>query len=179
MAGVLVTDTWGTNLNPVPKTFKMAKLFTVTPVASGTPLTQTVNFFNKDCPFNVDVLNIKAISQALTTAHFNGTGGAIGVTIQRSNEVDSQPASPSTPGWDALLSSIECKDKATDALCFDAPGDGTNVLDQDFVSIPKGGSLRGVLSAQIEDVYVGGGSAVSILVIVECRPTNLREQRYF
>lgn len=175
----LVSDTWGTNLNPIPKTFKIAKVLTATPVTSGAALTHTVNFFNKDCPFNVDVVNIKAVSQALTTASFNGTSGAVGVIIQRSDEVDSQPTSPSTPGWDALLTSVDCKDKATDALCFDAPGDGINALDQSFVSIPKGGSLRATLNAQVENAYVGAGSLVSILVIVECRPTNLREQRYF
>lgn len=175
----LVTDTWGTNLNPSPKTFKIAKVLTATPVTSGTPLTSTVNFFVKDCPFNLDVINIKAVSQALTTAHFNGTSGAVGVIVQRSNEVDSQPASPSSVGWDELLASVDCKDKATDALCFDAPGDGTNTLDQDYVSIPKGGSLRATLNAQVENTYAGVGSLVSILIIIECRPTNLREQRYF
>ena len=173
-----VTDNWANNLNPLPKVLKMAKILTVTPTTSGVALTDTENFLKKDCPFNLDVINVKAVSTALTTASFNGTGGAVSVVVQSSDEVDSMPAAPTTPTWDTLVSSVSCKDKATDALCFDAPGDGTNVLDQTYASIPKGGSLRAVLSAQVEDTYVGAGSEVSILVVVECRPTNIKEQLY-
>ena len=175
----LVADTWGSNLNPVPKTFKMAQVLTATPSVSGTAVTATANFFTKNCPFNVEVVGVKAVAQVLTPAHFNGAGGAVSVIVQRSDEVDTSPATPATAGWDTLVSSVSCKDKSTDEQCFDAPGDGTNTLDQTYVSIPKGGSLRATLSAQVENTYVGSGSTVTILVIVECRPTNLHEQRYF
>lgn len=174
----LVTDTWGSNLNPAPKTITIAKTLSATPTTSGTAVTDTKNFFNKDCPFDLEVINIKAVAQAITPAHFNGTSGAVTVTVQRSNEVDTSPSTPTTASWDTLLSSVSCADKSTDELCFDAPGDGTNTLDQTYISVPEGGSLRAVLSAQVENTYVGDGSPVTILVLAECRPTNIKEQRY-
>ena len=175
----LVTDNLATNLNPAPKTFKIAKVLSATPTTSGVAVTDTENFFNKDCPFACEVVGVQAVMRTITTADFNGTGGAIGVAVQASQEVDASPAAPTTPTWDTLVASEECKADAVDALCFDAPGDGTKTLDQTYVAIPKGGSLRATLSAQVENTYSGDGSLVEILVIAELRPTELKDRRYF
>lgn len=179
MAVNLITDTFGTNSNPPSKTFKMVKTLSATPTTSGAAVTDTENFFNKDCPFPIEVISVVAVVQSLTTADFNGTGGAVSIIVQRSDEVDASPAAPTTPGWDTLLASASIKDKATDALAVAAPGDGTHVLDQTYVAVPKGGSLRATLSAQVEDTYASTGSLVTVLVIVECRPTGLKEKLYF
>lgn len=175
----LVTDNWAGNLNPPSKTFKIAKVFSATPTTSGTAVTDTVNFFDKDCPFDVEVIGIQAVMRTITTANFNGTGGAVGVTVQSSNEVDTSPSPPTTPSWDTLVSSVDVKAVAVDALAFDAPGDGTNVLDQTYVAVPEGGSLRATLNAQVENTYSGAGSLVEILIIAECRPTDTKDRRYF
>lgn len=174
----LVTDNWATNLNPLPKEFDMVQLLTVTPTTSGAALTHTVNFFNKSCPFALKVVEVKAISQKLTTADFNETGGAVSVVVQSSDEVDASPAAPTTPTWDTLVASVDCKGKATDALCFEAPGDGTNVVDQTYASVPKGGSLRATLSGRVENTYRGSGSIIEILVCVKCVPTAVKDKRY-
>jgi hypothetical protein len=174
----LVTDTWGTNLNPLPKEFDMVQLLTVTPTTSGSAKTHTANFFTKNCPFALKVVEVKAVSQKLTTADFNETGGAVSVIVQSSDEVDVSPAAPTSPSWDTLVASVDCKGKATDALCFEAPGDGTNVIDQTYANIPKGASLRATLSGQVENTYSGGGSVVEILVCVKCVPTAVKDKKY-
>lgn len=175
----LVTDNWATNLNPSPKTFKIAKVVSATPTTSGAAVTDTENFFNKDCPFALEVVGVQAVMRTITTASHDGTGGSVTIITQASQEVDASPAAPTTPAWDTLVASEECKADAVDALCLDAPGDGSNVLDQTYVAIPEGGSLRTTLSAQVEDAYGGAGSLVEILVIVECRPTEIKDRRYF
>lgn len=175
----LVTDTLGANRNPPVKGITLAKVLSATPTTSGAALTDTENFFLKDCPFALDVLSVKAVCRSLTTANFDGTGGAVSVVVQSSDEVNTSPAAPTTITWDTLLTSTSIKDKATDAVAFTAPGDGTNVLDQTYASIPKGGSLRATLSAQVEDAYSGSGSAVEVLLIVECVPTDVKAKKYF
>lgn len=175
----LVPDTWPSNLNPPAKTFKIAKVLSATPNTSGTAVTDTENFFNKDCPFDVEVVGVQAVMRTITTASHDGTGGAVTVIVQASQEVDTSPAPPTSPSWDTLVASEECKGDAVDALCFEAPGDGTKVLDQSFVAIPKGGSLRATLSAQVEDAHSPADSPVEILVIVECRPMSVKDRLYF
>ena len=175
----LVPDTWGSNLNPASKTFKIAKVLSATPNTSGVAVTNTENFFTKDCPFPVEVVGVQAIMRTITTASHNETGGSVTVIVQASQEVDSSPAAPTSPSWDTLVASEECRADAVDEMCFDAPGDGTKVLDQSFVAIPEGGSLRATLSAQVEDAHSPADSLVEILIIVECRPTELKDRRYF
>jgi len=175
----LVTDNLATNLNPAPKTFKIAKILSAIPTTSGTAVTDTESFFNKNCPFPVEVVGVQAVMRGITNADFNGTGGAVGVITQVSQEVDVSPAPPTTPVWDTLVASVECKAVVGDGRCFDAPADGTNVLDQTFVAIPRGGSMRCTLSAQVENTYAGSGSEVEILVIAEFRPTDPKDQLYF
>jgi hypothetical protein len=142
-------------------------------------VTATENFFLKNCPFPIEVVSMQAIMRTITTANHNGTGGAVTTVVQASQEVDASPASPTTVVWDALVASVDCKAIAVDGRCFDAPGDGTNTLDQTYVAIPKGGSLRAQLSAQVENAYIGAGSPVEILVIAECRPTAVKDRQYF
>lgn len=175
----LVPDTWGANLNPSPKTFKIAKVLSATPSTSGVAITDTQNIFLKDCPFALEVVDVQAVMRTITAASHDGAGGAVTVIVQASQEVDTSPAAPTTPIWDTLVASEECRGDAVDALCFDAPGDGTKVLDQTYVAIPEGGSLRATLSAQVEDAHVEADSPVEILLIVECRPTELKDRRYF
>lgn len=175
----LVTDNWAANLNPAPKTFKIAKVLSATPNTSGSAVTDTVNFFNKDCPFDLEVVGVQAVMRTITTASHDGTGGAVTLIAQASQEVDVSPGAPTTPVWDTLVASEECRADAVDALCLDAPGDDVNVLDQTYVAIPQGGSLRVTLSAQVEDAHSPADSLVEILVIVECRPTEVKDQRYF
>lgn len=170
----LVTDTWAVNLQSKIKPCYIAKILTVTPTTSGTAITQIINFFNKNCPFAGKILNVKAISKNLTVADFDGAGGAVNLIVHTSDEVDSSPSEPTTPSWDVLVSTISCKDKATDALCFNAPGDGTNIVDQTYHTIPAGGSLKVTLTAQVKNTYSGDGSLVEILVIVEYLPTDVK-----
>lgn len=170
----LVTDTWAANLQPKISSRRIAKILTATPTTSGIAITHTVNFFNKNCPFAGKILNVKAIAKNLTVADFNGTGGAINIIVQTSDEVDTSPNAPTTPSWDTLVSTVSCKDKATDSLCFNAPGDGTNVIDQTHHTIPAGGSLKATLTAQVENTYSGDGSPIEILVIVEYLPTDVK-----
>lgn len=175
----LVTDNSSTNHNPPPKTFKRAVVLSATPTSSGVAITDTKNFFVKNCPFNVEVVSVQGIMRTITTADFNGTGGAIGITVQNSDEVDASPAPPTTPTWDTLMSSVECKAVAVDGQCFNAPDDGTNTLDQTHIDIPRGGSMRATMSAQVEDTYAGTGSEVEVLVIAEFRPTDIKDRIYF
>lgn len=175
----LVPDTWGANLNPSPKTFKIAKVLSATPSTSGAALTDTQNIFMKNCPFALEVVGVQAVMRTITAASHDGAGGAVTVLVQSSQEVDTSPGAPTTPVWDTLVASVECRGDAVDALCLDAPGDGTTVLDQSVVAIPEGGSLRATLSAQVEDAHSPADSPVAILLIVECRPTELKHQRYF
>lgn len=170
----LVTDTWADNLKLRLQPRKIIKTLTVTPTTSGTPVSQTAYFFNKNCPYNGRVLRIKAIAKSLTTADFNGTGGAVNITVQRSDEVDSSPNPPTTPSWDTLLESTSCKDKSTDELCLDAPYDGINTIDQTYHTVSAGGSLRATLTAQVENTYSGDGSTVEILLIIEYLPTDVK-----
>lgn len=175
----LVTDNWASNLKPAPKTFSIAKVLSATPSTSGAAVTDTQNFFNKNCPFPVEVVGVQAIMRTITTSGHNDTGGSVTVIIQASQAVDSSPGSPSDYSWQTLVASEECKADAVDAQCFNAPGDDTNVLDQTYVAIPKGGSMRATLSAQVENVWVGGELPVEILVIATFRPTAIKDRRYF
>jgi len=164
---------------PAPKTFTIAKVLSATPTTSGVAVTDTENFFNKNCPMNVEVVRVQGVMRSITSADFNGSGAAVGLVTQVSQEVDTSPSPPTTPTWDTLVSSVDCKAITDDGLCFDAPGDGTNVLDQTYVAIPKGGSMRCTLSAQVENAYSGDGSEVEILVLAEFRPTDVKDRRYF
>jgi len=176
----LVNDTWSANLSPAPKTFKIAKVLSSEVITSGAAVTVTANFFVKDCPFDVEVVGVMAIMRAITVADFDGANAALGVIIHNSDEVDASPTTPpTTVVWDTLVASVDCKAIAADALCFDAPGDSTNVLDQTHIDIPKGGSMRAQMSAQADDDEAAYADKVEILVIAEFRPTNLKERRYF
>jgi len=175
----LVTDTWGINLNPPPKTFTVAKVLSATAMASGTAVTDTKNFFNKDCPFPVEVVGVQGVMRDITASGI-GASGSVTVTVQASQEVDVSPAAPTTPTWDTLMSAVQCSGVAVDGRCFDAPADGTNTLDQTYVAVPEGGSLRATLSNKQDSPGIAGANgAVEILVIAEFRPTRLKEQRYF
>ena len=175
----LVTDNFAINLNPAPKTFTIAKVLNATPSVSGAAVTDTQNYFMKDCPFAVEVVGVQAVMRTITPASHDGDGGAITVVVQASQEVDTSPSPPTSPVWDTLVASEECRADAVDALCYDAPGDGTKTLDQSFVAVPKGGSLRATLSAQVEDAHSEADSPVEILVLIELRPTELKDRRYF
>jgi len=172
----LVPDSWSTDLNPSPKTFKIAKVLNAVAVASGAAVTDTENFFTKDCPFDVEVVGVQGVMRTVVTSGI-GASGAVTVIVQSSQEVDASPAAPTTPTWDTLVSSVECSGVAVDGLCFDAPGDGTNTLDQTNVAVPEGASLRATLSNTQDSP--GASGTVEILVIAECRPIEVKDRRYF
>jgi len=182
----LVTDNFGANLNPTPKTFKVYKTLSATAV-SGSAVTDTETFFSKDCPFNVDVIGFEVHSTSVVGSGFDGGGSNFTVALQSSDEVDASPAAPTTAAWDNVVSvNLSGVVSNTDTLLFKAPSQSGYVsttgvaMDTTYVSVPKGGSLRTTLSVQAEDaVGVNGSTPVELLAIVECLPTNLKEQRYF
>lgn len=178
----LVTDTWGANRNPTPKPFKMYKTLTATAV-SGSAVTDTQAIFTKDCPFAVRVIGFEVQAVVLTEDDFSGSGSALTVSLQTSDEVDVSPAAPTAVVWDTAVT-VDCSGIAssTDKRLFAAPsnaGDRVDVgLDQTYVAVPKGGSMRATLSAQAEDA-LRDSSAVELLAIVECIPTETRDQLRF
>lgn len=180
----LVTDNWATNLNPTPKTLKMYKTLSATAV-SGSAVTDTENFFVKNCPMPVDIIGFEIHSVSVSGDGFSGAGAGLTVALQSSNEVDASPATPTTAVWDMVVSGV-CSGyvASTDKLLFSAPANSGAVinasLDKTYVSVPKGGSLRTVLSAQAKDaIGVDGSTPVELLAIVECIPTEIKDQRYF
>lgn len=178
----LVTDTWGANRNPTPKPFKMYKTLTATAV-SGSAVTDTEAIFSKDCPFPVKVIEFEVQAVVLTAGDFSGSGSAMTVALQTSDEVDASPAAPSAVTWDTAAT-VDCSGIAssTDKKLFVAPsnaGDRVDVgLDQTYVAVPKGGSMRATLSTQAKDA-VSVSSSVELLAIVECIPTATKDQLQF
>jgi len=180
----LVTDTWGANLNPAPKPFKMYKTLNATAV-SGSAVTDTEAIFTKDCPFAVKVVGFEVQAVSLVASGFTGAGAALTVALQTSNEVDASPTAPTAVVWDTAVTA-DCSGVAsdTDKLLFRAPSNASGInnvsLDQSWTAVPKGGSLRTTLSAQANDaVGVGFSTPVELLAIVTCVPTATRDQRYF
>jgi hypothetical protein len=178
----LVADTWGANRNPTPKSFKMYKTLTATAV-SGSAVTDTETIFNKNCPFPVKVVGFEVQAVTLTASDFSGSGSAMTVALQTSDEVDTSPGAPTAISWDTAVT-VDCSGIAsdTDKRLFAAPsnaGDRVDVgLDQTYVAVPKGGSMRATLSAQAKDA-VSVSSAVELLAIVECIPTEANDQLRF
>lgn len=180
----LVTDTWGANQNPTPKTIKMYKTLSATAV-SGSAVTDTEAIFTKNCPFALKVVAFEVQAVSLVASGFAGSGSNLTVALQTSNEVDVSPAAPTVISWDTAVT-VDCSgiSSDTDKSLFKAPsnaGDRVNVsLDQTWTAVPKGGSLRTTLSAQANDaVGVGFSTPVELLAIVTCVPTETRDQRYF
>lgn len=178
----LVTDNWATNLNPTPKPFKMYKTLSATAV-SGSAVTDTENIFSKDCPFPVKIVGFEVQSVLVTSSDFVGSGSAMTVALQSSDEVDTSPASPTVVSWDTVVTvNASGSASATDKMLFSAPSNVSGMLnpsmDQSFVAVPKGGSLRATLSAQAKDA-VSTSTTLELLAIVTCVPTALKEQRYF
>ncbi len=179
----LVTDTWGANLNPAPKTFTMFKTLSATAV-SGSAVTDTEAFFTKDCPFAAKVLSFEVQCVSVSGGGFSGSGSALTVALQSSNEVDLSPTAPTTAVWDTIVSvNASGSVSNTDKMLFEAPGNASGLLnpsmDQSFVAVPKGGSLRATLSAQARDSIAAGSTPVELLAIVTCAPTDLEGKRYF
>ena len=177
----LVTDNWATNLNPTPKPFKMYKTLNAVAV-SGSAVTDTEAFFTKNCPFPVKIVGFEVQSVLVTSAEFVGSGSAMTVALQSSDEIDSSPTAPTVVSWDTVVSvNASGSASATDKMLFEAPGNASGLLnpsmDQSFVAVPRGGSLRATLSAQARDA-VSTSTTVELLAIVTCVPTALKEQRY-
>jgi len=180
----LVTDTWGANRNPSPKAFKMYKTLSATAV-SGSAVTDTESFFNKNCPFPVKVVGFEIQCVSVSGAGFDGSGAAMTVALQSSDEVDASPATPTTVSWDTVAT-IDCSGSVsnTDKKLLTAPSNSGDLLDvsldQTYTAVPKGGSLRTTLSAQAEDsIGVSGSTPIELLAIVECLPTAINDQLRF
>lgn len=182
---VIAPGTFADRIVITPQTFTIAKELSVEPQTSGVSVSSIVNFFEKDLPFNSEVVSVKAVTRIISPNAFDGTGGSISILIESSDEADQSPKVPfdkisiPTPVWDILIPAVECKSVQTNNQCFDAPGDGVNTIDSTYSSLPKWSSLRATITAQVDDQYVGVGSPVRVIVMAELRPTNLREQRYF
>jgi hypothetical protein len=180
----LVTDNWAANLNPTPKILKMYKTLSATAV-SGSAVTDTENFFDKDCPFPVDVIGFEVHCVSVSGDGFSGSGSALTVALQTSTTVDTSPAAPTSASWNTAVSQDASGYVAsTDKLLFSAPSNSGAVLnvslDKTYISIPKGGSARATLSAQAKDaIGVAGSTPVELLAILECVPTAVNDQRYF
>jgi len=179
----LVTDNWATNLNPTPKSFKMYKTLSATAV-SGLAVTDTQNFFVKDCPFPVDVIGFKVHSVSVSGAGFSGSGSNLTVALQTSTTVDVSPVSPVSASWNTPVSvNASGYVASTDSLLFSSPSNSGAVLhatlDKTYVSVPEGGSMRATLSAQAKNAIGSGTTPVELLAIVECIPTAVKDQRYF
>lgn len=170
----LVTDNFGANYNHTPKTFTKSIILTATPTASGIAVTDTKNFFTKNCPFKVEVVDVIGVMRETTLADFNGTGGSITVILQTSDEVDTSPSPPTTPTWDTLMSAVQCKTVDVDGRPISGPD-----LDQDYICIPKGGSMRATMSARVENTYSGDGSTVEMILTARFRPIDFRDMKYF
>lgn len=180
----LVSDTWGANRNPTPKSFKMYKTLSATAV-SGSPVTDAEAIFTKDCPFDVKVIGFEVQCISVSGEGFSDSGSALTVALQTSDEVDTSPAAPTAVVWDTAVT-VDCSGVAssTDKKLFVAPsnaGDRVDVgLDQTYVDVPRGGSMRATLSAQAEDsIGIAGSTPVELLVIVECLPTEINDQLHF
>lgn len=179
----LVTDNWATNLNPTPKTFKMYKTLSAIAV-SGSAVSDTENFFNKDCPFPVNIIGFEVHSVSVSGDGFSGSGSNLTVALQSSNEIDTSPAAPTTAVWDTVVSvNASGYTASTDSLLFSAPSNSGAVLhatlDKTYASVPKGGSIRATLSAQAKNAIGVGSTPVELLAIVECIPTDLKTKRYW
>jgi hypothetical protein len=179
----VVTDNWATNLNPAPKPFKMWKTLSATAV-SGSAVTDTESFFNRDCPFAVNVIGFEVHSVSVSGDGFSGSGSNLTVALQRDAVVDASPASPGAASWNTLVS-VDASGVAasTDKLLFAAPANSGYVinasLDKTYQAVPQGGSLRATLSAQAHDAIGAGSTPVELMAIVTCVPTALKDRRYF
>ena len=179
----LVTDNFAANENPMPKVFTMYKTLNATAV-SGSAVTDTEAIFTKDCPFPVKVLSFDVQCVSVVGSGFSGSGSALTVALQSSNEVDASPAAPTAVVWDTITS-VDASGSVsdTDKLLWSAPSNASGLLnpslDQSFVAVPKGGSLRATLSAQANDaVGVGFSTPVELLAVVTFVPTAWRDQKY-
>ncbi len=179
----LVTDNWAANLNPTPKPRQMYKTLSVTAV-SGSAVTDTEAFFTKNCPFPIKVVGFEVQSVSVSGAGFNGSGSAMTVALQTSNEIDTSPTAPTSVVWDTVVTvNASGSAQSTDKMLFSAPGNVSGLLnpsmDQTYVAVPKGGSMRTTLSAQAADsIGVSGSTPVELLAIVDFIPTDTRIQRY-
>lgn len=180
----LVTDTWGANRNPSPKPIKMYKTLSVTAV-SGSAVTDTENYYVKNCPFPVKILDFEVQSVSVSGAGFNGSGSNLTVALQSSTTVDTSPTQPSSASWNTVVTQDASGSvSSTDKLLFNAPSNASGVLnvslDQTYVAVPKGGSMRATLSAQAKDaIGVAGTTPVELLAVVTCIPTEITNQKNF
>lgn len=178
----LVTDTWGANRNPTSKQLQMYKTLSATAV-SGESVSDTGAYYTKNCPFPIKVVGFEVQCVSVSGAGFSGSGSALTVKLQSSDEVDTSPAAPTSVVWDNVVN-IDCSGSvsSTDKKLLAAPanaGDTINAsLDQTYVAVPKGGSLRATLAAQAKDAIGAGSTPVELLAVVSYIPTETRDQRY-
>ncbi len=179
----LVTDNFATNLNPAPKPRQMYKTLSATAV-SGSAVTDTGSFFNKDCPFPVKIVGFEVQAISVSGGGFSGSGSAMTVALQSSDEVDTSPAAPTSVVWDTVVTvNASGSAQSTDKMMFSAPGNVSGLLnpsmDQTYVAVPQGGSVRATLSAQAADsIGVAGSTPVELLAVIDFIPTDLKTQRY-
>lgn len=178
----LVTDNWAGNLNPTPKTLQMFKTLSAIAV-SGSAVTATGAFYTKNCPFPIKVVGFEVQCVSVVGSGFSGSGSNLTVALQGSDEIDTSPAAPTAVSWDTIVT-VNASGSAsdTDKLLFSAPSNVSGLLnpsmDQSYVAVPQGGSLRATLSAQAYDAIGAGSTQVELLAVVDYIPTSLKAQRY-
>lgn len=178
----LVTDNFAVNQNPTPKQLQMFKTLSATAV-SGSAVTDTEAFYTKDCPFPIKVVGFEVQSISVSGGGFSGSGSNLTVALQSSDEVDTSPGAPTSVVWDTITT-VDASGSAqgTDKMLFSAPGNVSGLLnpslDQTYVAVPEGGSLRATLSAQARDSIAAGSTPVELLAVVHFIPTAWRDQRF-
>lgn len=178
----LVTDNFATNQNPTPKQLQMFKTLSATAV-SGSAVTDTGAFYTKDCPFPIKVVGFEVQCISVSGGGFSGSGSNLTVALQSSDEVDTSPGAPTSVVWDTVTT-VDASGSAqgTDKMLFSAPGNVSGLLnpslDQTYVAVPEGGSLRATLSAQARDSIAAGSTPVELLAVVHFIPTAWRDQRF-
>lgn len=178
----LVTDNWASNLNPTPKPRQMYKTLSATAV-SGSAVTDTQAFYTKNCPFPIKVVGFEVQCVSVVGSGFSGSGSNLTVALQGSDEIDTSPTAPTAVSWDTVVT-VNASGSAsdTDKLLFSAPSNVSGLLnpsmDQSYVAVPKGGSLRATLTAQAYDAIGAGSTPVELLAIVDYIPTDTRTNRY-
>jgi len=177
----LVTDNWGANRSPAPKSFTSYVTLSATAV-SGSAVTDTETFYNKNCPFAMKIVDFEVQSVSVSGAGFSGSGSNLTVALQSSTTVDTSPAAPVSTSWDTVVT-VDCSGSvsSTDKQLFRAPSNSSDKvdvgLDQTYTAVPKGGSLRATLSAQAKDaVGVSGSTEVELLAIVTYVPTEVNDR---
>jgi len=148
------------------------KNISVKPNSPGVVANKTINIISS---INMKILNIKAVAKNLDITDFNGNNGHVNLSVEACNQVDRSPSPPQIKNWNLLFNPVDVSDTAVDNHGFSIPEDGEHQLNQIYVNIPNGGGLRIILTACVDDDYIGDGSVVDFDVIIDAVPMKLSD----